>query len=493
MREYKINDFLTLCLQDGKTIIYVKDERFLQCIRLAIHIPENNIDLYENIDSIDQAVETFEEHLLENIALGENPEGYESFISAEEEFQGHCSNLQVWYENGYNNKLLKSNLSFPLLKKLSEVGDPLAKRIFKEELFESFINGAPRTKLYLIQEEYEKFLNNQEISSLVEQIIESNKIVDSYLDVLKISDLESLELVNFFLKIKEIDKKLYNNFLIKLLESCSDDHIIKVISYFDKEILLANIREEKFIEKYVRGLSKYNLIENWWEINNHKRLIEETVSKNNKIFMEKANKVIQDSNIQELKLLSKIGLLKFAKLEKKLTTNLTQILNNNYSEILQDRTDDVGIIAEILSFLKIHYGKKSWKNFVLQFNSEKFIEVLKLGTLQMNDKELKDKIIKILTVIDKKPQFVEFQNEKFIVYENRLVINNRKIKFIKDIKKLNRLKNLEELNLNYNDINKIKGLKKLKKLRILKLYENKIKEIQNSKYFKRLKQTQISF
>ncbi|KKM12032.1 hypothetical protein LCGC14_1720510 [marine sediment metagenome] len=492
MREFKINDFLTLCLEDGKTIIYVKEKKFLQCIRLAIHIPNNSIDLYENIDSIDEAADIFEKDLLENIAVEENQEIYESFISPEEEFQGHCSNLQVWYENGYNNKLLKSNLAFPLLKKLSEVGDPLAKRIFKEEIFESFLIGASRTKLYLIQEEYERFLNNQEIYSLVEQIVQSNKIIDSYLVVLKISDLESLELVNFFLKIKEVDKKLYNNFLIKLLENCSNGHIIKVISYFDNDILLANIRENRFVGKYLRGLSKYNLIENWWEINYHKKLIEEIVKKNNKIFMEKTNEVIHDVSMQELKVLIKANLLRFAKLEQNLKTDLTQILNNNYQEILQGKTKDVTIIAEILTFLKMYHGKKSWKKMAMHYNSEKFIERLKKETLRIDDKELKDKIIELLTVIDKKPQYVEFENEKFIVYKNKLSINNRHIKSITDIKNLSRLKNLKELNLISNNIEKIQGLKNLKKLKTLRLGDSNIKEIENIGHLKHLSKLQIS-
>ena len=48
------------------------------------------------------------------------------------EFIGHCSNLQAWYENGYNLGILHSSLSFPLLKVLSMEGDSRAKMVLKE-------------------------------------------------------------------------------------------------------------------------------------------------------------------------------------------------------------------------------------------------------------------------------------------------------------------------------------------------------------------------
>ena len=40
----------------------------------------------------------------------------------------------AWFENKYNPRLLHSNLAFPLLKQLTDVGDPLASEVFKVEL-----------------------------------------------------------------------------------------------------------------------------------------------------------------------------------------------------------------------------------------------------------------------------------------------------------------------------------------------------------------------
>lgn len=44
------------------------------------------------------------------------------------EFWGHCSNLQVWAENNYDTRLLHRNLSSPLLKQLSDLGDSILNR-----------------------------------------------------------------------------------------------------------------------------------------------------------------------------------------------------------------------------------------------------------------------------------------------------------------------------------------------------------------------------
>ena len=57
-----------------------------------------------------------------------------NYINPVDEFKGHCSNIQTWFENGYNTQILHSNLSFPLLKALSRTDDPQASKIFKEEI-----------------------------------------------------------------------------------------------------------------------------------------------------------------------------------------------------------------------------------------------------------------------------------------------------------------------------------------------------------------------
>ena len=85
-----------------------------------LNVPLNDRKVNQ-INSIDEAAE--------NLSI------YGVKLSPEVEFHGHCSNLQAWAENHYDTRLLHSNLSFPLLKKLAELGDPQAKQMIKDEIF----------------------------------------------------------------------------------------------------------------------------------------------------------------------------------------------------------------------------------------------------------------------------------------------------------------------------------------------------------------------
>ncbi|GAH27524.1 unnamed protein product, partial [marine sediment metagenome] len=62
--------------------------------------------------------------------------GTHYLITPEQEFWAHCSNLQTWAEHHYDTRLLHSNISFPLLRRLTEAGDPVAKQFFKDEIAE---------------------------------------------------------------------------------------------------------------------------------------------------------------------------------------------------------------------------------------------------------------------------------------------------------------------------------------------------------------------
>jgi len=133
MKEFRINEFICLKLERNRTNIYVNNERFDLCKTLIIEIPKDNIVEYDSFDSIDK--------IASHTKVLENQTKY--YISPEEEFVGHCSNIQAWCENDYNTRLLHSSLAFPLLQKLAEVGDSKAKRAFKEEIAKRFETGCP--------------------------------------------------------------------------------------------------------------------------------------------------------------------------------------------------------------------------------------------------------------------------------------------------------------------------------------------------------------
>ena len=74
---------------------------------------------------------------------------FNNTITPKQEFWGHCSNIQAWVECEYDTRLLHSNLSFPLLKALSDAGDQLALIRFKEEIALRLEGGYFPVILYL--------------------------------------------------------------------------------------------------------------------------------------------------------------------------------------------------------------------------------------------------------------------------------------------------------------------------------------------------------
>ncbi len=100
--EKEINQYITLKLEHGRTFIYVNGKRFIQCIRLILNIPKSDIHLYDEIDSIDEAAKLYESHLYQNRVIrahiGEHLPRNIQNITPEQEFWGHCSNIQAWVE-----------------------------------------------------------------------------------------------------------------------------------------------------------------------------------------------------------------------------------------------------------------------------------------------------------------------------------------------------------------------------------------------------------
>jgi len=164
---FKVNEFITLKLEDNpksripkkETFIYVKGQRFDQCKFLLIPISIDKAKDFSEIDSIDKAAVKMDRSL-------EYTDRPVAGIPVMTEFWGHCSNLQVWAENDYDTRLLHRNLAFPLLKKLTEVGDPIAKKVFKEEIAKRYTSGHPIVQEYLKNEGYLKYLNEEELESL---------------------------------------------------------------------------------------------------------------------------------------------------------------------------------------------------------------------------------------------------------------------------------------------------------------------------------------
>ncbi|MFX0036454.1 MAG: zinc ribbon domain-containing protein [Candidatus Hermodarchaeota archaeon] len=208
---YKINEYITLKLEDKRTYIYINGKRFLQCIRLFLQIPPQERDLYEEIESIDEAVKVYKQSLWEN-RIVEGQVGIASqfqniTITPEQEFWGHCSNLQVWVEHNYDTRLLMSNISFPVLKKLTEAGDPMAKRVFKEEIAQRLKSGYPSVVKYLIILGYISQFTSFEFKTIIDTTT-----------LIKIVSSQPKMLSNFLQKCAKRFPTILGDIVLKILE-----------------------------------------------------------------------------------------------------------------------------------------------------------------------------------------------------------------------------------------------------------------------------------
>ena len=180
-KEFEINKYLSLRLEEDITNIYVNGNLFRQCTLLILNIPIDEFEYFDEVESIDEAAEK----------LGWSEDTQEKFVtykgyslSPEEEFFGHCSNLQVWYEHRYDTRLLHHSLSFWLLRELSFY-DPVAKSVFKEELAKRYGSGCESVVNFLAEEfEIDSYLTHEDFLyiELVPEEAEVLLDVESLLD-----------------------------------------------------------------------------------------------------------------------------------------------------------------------------------------------------------------------------------------------------------------------------------------------------------------------
>jgi len=219
--EFKINEYLTLKLENRKTNIFVNDKIFKHCKFLLLDIPINEVNQLNEIESIDEAEERLDRSLE---SIGRSRRNTD-IIPPETEFWAHCSNLQVWYENDYDTRLLHRNLAFSLLAKLANAGDPTAKKVFNEEIVKRFLSGHFVVMEYLFELKYLRNLGNEEYEYMLEQLEDrgfnnymtyENRIIglndpkDKILDIspTRLNDFPSLTniQINNILKIKNLEK-----------------------------------------------------------------------------------------------------------------------------------------------------------------------------------------------------------------------------------------------------------------------------------------------
>jgi len=260
MREFRVNEFLSLRLEGEETTIYVRGQAFIQCAFLLLNINVNKMTDLNEIESIDEAAEKLD------TSMEDETIAYKFKIPPEVEFWGHCSNLQVWYEHNYDTRLIHSNLAFPLLRKLTEAGDPLAKEVFKKEIIRRYKNGINTTREFLeaegflryltIDERLNLLLNSDDFNTFIELseeippfeeegILEDYPIIDFLSNCIssekiKIEDRKITELNLWNLKLQEFPKSILQFKSLKTL-NLRNNQLKEIPQDIDKLSSLQNL------------------------------------------------------------------------------------------------------------------------------------------------------------------------------------------------------------------------------------------------------------
>jgi hypothetical protein len=152
----------------------------------------------------------------------ENASGKEFGMDDDQILQAHASNLQGWYENGYDPRLLESTLAFSLLKKLSRL-DNKAKRVLQTEIYNRTVEGTSNTRLAILETVWD-MIDDKTISVMLSDPdpmvwkrvilhpnIDKNRLID-FVAVMDYQDrIDISESINVDMVLRKIYEFSYNN------------------------------------------------------------------------------------------------------------------------------------------------------------------------------------------------------------------------------------------------------------------------------------------
>ncbi|MHA1146935.1 MAG: leucine-rich repeat domain-containing protein [Promethearchaeota archaeon] len=434
----RLNKFITLKLENGRTNIYVKDQIFNQCKFLFINLKKGK--QYNEIQSIDEAAEKLDRSL-----EGGRITQYD--ISPETEFWGHCSNLQAWVENNYDTRILHRNLAFPLLRHLARLGDPLAKVRLKEEIIRRFISGYPPVISYLSSQGYLRDFSTEDMKTIFTD--PDSKFIENF--IMSIGNGSIGYYTGYWINpiIRNIQVYAQKEFTEKIIKEFNKDNLefykgLSRISFFemmDRKILkdLIHNPESLLREYYVRLKDKDYFVRPDLSLILAKKGIDD-ISEIKGINRIKNLRTLdlRHNNIREIKGLENLENLKRLKLR-----------GNPLPEAL---LEELG-------------GLDKWGNAK---NPQKFVEYCRLyNSLPI--------------------ETVRVGQTKYQVINDELVLKNLGITAISEIKGISKLKNLKNLDLSNNNLKNLKGIESLESLEILDLHNNQLKDLEGLDHLFNLK------
>lgn len=252
MQFFKISKNITLKLENNDTVIYIAGERFIQCKYLLINISADTHSFNEEIGSMDEVCSILN-HSLEPFTDKRGELQRLNKMNPETEFFGHCSNLQAWYEHNYDTRLLDKSISFPILKRLAEIGDGQAEIVIKEEIVKRIKSGFVPTIEFLLNEGYLLYLTDQELTNL---LLDLGTDLYNILEQLIIINAKAIMKSNYIrVKLAFLERLpiYFQKNIIKELFKRGDLHVIFYLAYDD----LLNLFDIKELLKEI----KFNLLQ----------------------------------------------------------------------------------------------------------------------------------------------------------------------------------------------------------------------------------------
>ena len=166
-KEFIINRYLKIKLIKSRTVIFVNEKPFHQCKYLLLNLAPKDFEKFDEIQSINDAFLVYNE-------MDKSHESQKQLIDPDTEFLGHCSNLQAWHEYDYDLRILHTNLSIPLLKKLALVGDERAIMRLKEEIANRIAAKNLNTLIFYLDKKYLDLFTREELEVILEDWLEND-------------------------------------------------------------------------------------------------------------------------------------------------------------------------------------------------------------------------------------------------------------------------------------------------------------------------------
>jgi len=503
MEEFRVNKYITLKLENDKTFIYVNNERFRQCNYLLLNISVSQLDDYFNEGSIDEV-----EGKLDHSQHYKTPGVQE--IDPKTEFWGHCSNIQVWIEHDYDTRLIHRNLSFPLLKKLSDLGDPNAIKMFKDEIAKRIMTGYPPVITYLLKEGYLNYLNDEEleflnqgvISEFLEKEVENLEkiITDENWTHFK-DNIVMLKYTNneqFLKKYQSLDVKIqreFENKVMQILKYHVGTKLVKAALKFSK-MLDYDISRYKINKVYHKG-SEFLVINNRLSMNHQEISDIEDIEGLKDLTELKAlylygNYISEIKGLENLCKLTRLDLRNNKIVEIKGLENLVKLKDLALSD--NQITEIKGIdTLKCLKNLEIAENKLTDIQGLedLPFLESIFIKnnpipqeiINNLGGINSFGKPLNmDKVIKYVNmkkldeIKDPNVESLKYNGRKYYALDGEIDLSNKGILYLSEVEGIEELKSIIKLNLSNNQIKDISKISLLTNIKTLILDNNQIED-----------------